>query len=131
MNEPTTAIAEPQSAPPPPPEPTGAELRAEVAAILERDLLRRFTSAGPRERKLIETIAELAADLAHLTRMAKDADCDPRVASILIGGINRVARGLHMLGTDRIGGTFAEQILVAALAIEPATLAAMPAEGTA
>jgi hypothetical protein len=118
-----------------PPEPTappadGAALRAELAALLESDLLRRFTSAGPRERVLIEIVATLAADLAHLSKMFAPG-CDSRIAPLLLGGIERVARGLCMLGTDRIADTFAERILFDAIAIQDDALASVPVAGTA
>jgi hypothetical protein len=134
MSEPTVISIDPRAVPVPPEfpalRPSGAALRAEVAEILERDLLLRFTSAGPCERVLIETVATLAADLAHLTRMFAPG-CDPRIGPLLLGGIKRVTRGLHMLGTDRIADTFAERILIQAIAIEGAVLANMPPAGTA
>ena len=134
MSEPTVISIDPRpvSALPefPAQHTSSAALRAEVAEILARDLLSRFTSAGPRERVLVDTVAEVAADLAHLTKMWRPG-CDSRIAPLLLGGIDRVARGLHLLGTDRIADTFAERILVDAIAIEGAVLASMPAQGCA
>src|ERR1700678_3062112 len=95
-------------------QPSSAALRAEVAVLLERDLYRRFERAGPRERVLIEIVAVLAADLAHLCKMF-GPDCDARVLPLLLGGINRVSRGLCLLGTEHIAGTFAERILTDAI----------------
>lgn len=134
MSESLITVPEPQSpsvSPEPAALPTdGAALRADLAELLRRDLLRRFTSAGPRDHMLIETVAGLAADLAHLTRMLRPG-CDGRVAPLLLGGIERVARGLHVLGTDRIADTFAERILRDAIKIEGEALALMPVAGNA
>ncbi len=134
MNEPITAARDAQPAPAlhefPALRPTGAALRAEVAEILERDLLTRVPTPTPRERAAIEMTARLAADLAHM-RVMFAPGCDPRIPPLLLGGIERVARFLHALGTDRIADTFAEGILADAIAIEAAVLASMPAAGTA
>jgi hypothetical protein len=127
----TVAIAvDQQTTPPIAPEQSGAELRAELAELLERDLLRRFTNASPRERTVIETVATIAANLAQLTK-SFGPDCDERIAPLLLRGINTVAAGLHYLGTDRIADTFAERILAAALAIEDDAMASLPPAGTA
>ena len=128
MSEAIAVLSDPQTTPPP--EPTGEALRRELAELLEADLLHRFASAGPRERALIETVAELGAGLAHLTRMLCPG-CDPRVAHFLFAHVDRVTRGLQMLGTDRIAGTFAEQILIAAMEREGVALALLPAAGRA
>ena len=108
----------------------GARLRAELAELLARDLLRRFTNADARERALIPLVAELAASVAHLTKMWHPG-CDLRVPPLLLGGIERLVKGLCLLGTDRVADTFAERILRDALAIESAVLASMPAVGSA
>jgi hypothetical protein len=127
----TTEQQSPSVSPEPAALPTdSAALRAELAELLRRDLLSRFTTAGPRDHMLVETVAGLAADLAHLTKMLRPG-CDSRVPPLLLGGIERVARGLCILGTDRIAGTHAETILSAAIAIEGAALALMPAAGNA
>ena len=112
------------------PSPTGAELRAELAALIKRDLLRRFERAAPKDRIAIETAARLAADLAHLTKLFGPG-CDPEVAPLLLGGIKRLAEWLCRLGTDRIADTFAERILRDAIAIEDDALASIPAAGAA
>jgi len=126
--EPQTLVAppEPDCAPPT----DGAALRAELAELLERNLLRRFTSAGPRDRVLISTIAGLTADLAHLTKLLRPG-CDPRVPPLLLGGITRVASRLNAFGTRRIAGTGAELILQNAIEVEGLARTLMPAAGNA
>jgi hypothetical protein len=130
MNEPHIIAMAPTPPILPAAAPSGAALRAELAALLGADLLRRFTSVGPRGRTLIPLVAELAASVAHLTKMWHPG-CDPRVPPLLLGGIERLVKGLCLLGTDRVAGTFAERILRDALAIESAVLASMPAVGSA
>jgi hypothetical protein len=116
--------------PPPAPTPTGAELRAELAALIQEDLLLRFQRAAPKDRVAIEITAGLAADTAHLTKLF-GPDCDPRVAPLLLAGIKRLMQWLWTLGTDRIADTVAERILYDAIAIEGDVLASIPPAGTA
>ena len=116
----------PHIAPAPPLPPSGQSLRARLAEIIETDLLR-FAPDAP---EIVAAIATVAADLAHLTKMFEPG-CDPRIAPLLLAGIATLARGLALLGTARIAGSFAERMLIAAMAVERIALATMPAAGTA
>ena len=110
--------------------PSGAALRAELAALIQADLLGRISPADDAERDVIVAVSEVAAGLAHLTKMLVPG-CDPFVAPLLLGGITRTVRGLCLLGTDRIAGSAAEEILTSALAVEGAALASIAPAGTA
>jgi hypothetical protein len=130
MSETASIATELPATPPPATTPTGAELRAELARLIEEDLLLRCKRAAPKDRVAIETTARLAADTAHLTILLRPG-CDPEVAPLLLGGIKRLADWLWRLGTDRIADTIAERILRDAIAIEDAALASIPPVGTA
>ncbi|WP_428487213.1 hypothetical protein [Rhodopila sp.] len=108
-----------------------AEIRDEMAVIIERNLLSRFARAAPKDRIAIEVTARLAEHVSYSTRQIRGRGCNELDAEQHISGTQTLLNGLHGLGTDRIAGTMAETIAIDALQVSAAIRACAQPIGTA
>lgn len=93
----------------------------ELAAV-HRDLLDRLPDALPRELALAGIVADLAILAERVAVRRRAEGWDVTAAHAFCRTVDRLVRGLHALGVDRVAGTAAENLAARAVVVSDSLL---------